>query len=148
MSNRPVLEEGSGPPYLRAALGLSRDWIISAACRGTPEASRRYWDAEPQGQGCKPHAARIAREFCRNCPAQWDCVIYAIESYSDYGTWAVHAPDRKLLKAQEDWKALVEAARAEGISIAALMLTMREPRPYEGVKVSKKKSTEKQVAAA
>jgi hypothetical protein len=122
--------------------------LAGSACRGTPEAVKRYWDAEPQGQGSKPHEARIAREFCRGCSAQWDCVIYAIKSYSDFGTWAVHAPDRKLLKAQSDWEALVEAARAEGITIAALMLTLRPPRPYEMVKVSKKKSTEKQVAAA
>ena len=137
MSNRPVLEEDSGPLYLRAVMGLDKTWARSAACVGVPEAARRYWDAEPEGFGAKPTEARIARAFCRGCPVQWDCVTYAIESKSEFCTWAVHAPDRRLLAkrngkdGRSSWQELVEKARVDQVPVQDLMLTLRPRKRYE-----------------
>lgn len=112
-------------------MGLDKSWVRGAACVGVPEAAKRYWDAEPEGFGAKPAEARIARAFCRGCSAQWDCVTYAIESKSEFCTWAVHAPDRRLLGRRDDWHDLVEKARADLMPIQDLMLTLRRRKRYE-----------------
>lgn len=124
-------DESYYTPYIRLAWDLDTSWMEGSACRGTPEGARRYWDAEPEGNGCRPAEARIAREFCRRCPSQWDCVTYAIEAKMRYCTWAVHAPDRRLLEATPNWKDLIAAARTKKTPVAEVMLTLRAPKRYE-----------------
>lgn len=131
MSNRPVLEEGSGPLYLRLALDLDRSWIRGAACITIPQHRQKIWFADPDGRDARPADAREARAFCRACPSQWDCVQFAIDSHSVHCTWAVHAADRRLLADFDDWRERVEEARQGSMPVLDLVRTLRPPRRYE-----------------
>jgi len=61
--------------------------------------------------------ARYAQMICFSCPAQYDCLAFAIEGKMIAGTWAVGVKTLRWLQTQPDALDLVEMARSNGFPV-------------------------------
>lgn len=139
------------PVYMRRAHGHDQDWRDVAMCRlprpelltacGTvtkmkaeeaePIVRRQVWATDTLGAqhvsilGRKMLAVEVeqlAMMVCNQCPAQWDCVQYALKADETVGTWAIPQSWLELLRKRpvERVRAAVEAARVRGTKVQEL----------------------------
>ncbi|WP_082949361.1 WhiB family transcriptional regulator [Mycolicibacterium celeriflavum] len=67
-----------------------RSWQLRARCRGLPTEIFFASDAE-RGQRRAVREER-AKEVCRRCPVQRDCLRYALTHVEPWGIWGATTP--------------------------------------------------------
>lgn len=122
---------------LTAALALDRSWAKSAACRP----ARRV--VEVEGEIAHPTPWHVQRQqtvdgisgheliqyallICHNCPAQYDCLNYAVKGEMQAGTWGAPTPVVKELQKMnrvdpEEFDALLAVAKDANIPVQAIL---------------------------
>lgn len=135
------------PRYVAAALGLSRGWMVKGRCHPTNrpgDARQRTMAWYPDDSSLPSKSQEKLRELalaeCRICPAQWDCVSFAIKSNTTSGIWAVDRDDRSGLAAHPRWEEFIQLASRAEVSVHNVIAQLREagqmpPRKRHTVRV-------------
>lgn len=105
---------------ITASFGLDKTWMERGTCYnwGSQRPGQPTpWQVSP-GQNINgisgSEMVKYARMICFSCPAQYDCLAFAIEGKMLAGTWGVGAKVLHWLQSQDDALDLVEMARAAG----------------------------------
>lgn len=124
---------------ITAAHGLDTTWMGRGSCHGWGT-QRPYqptpWQVAPNqtvilsdGTVLKgSEMVKYAAMVCYACPAQWDCVTFAVVGKMIAGTWGVRAKTLCWLQSQDDALDLVAMAREGQIpvqEIAAQVMAQR-----------------------
>lgn len=125
------------PPYVARAHQFDDSWKTQAVCTGHIKDGSPFRQAWITDRTTKHTLGSmtitgdtlidVALTFCRICPAQWDCAIWAIQVEERCGTWAM--PIETLLPLQRNQPkavALIERARAAGTPV---QVAVRRTRP-------------------
>ena len=133
MKTNRSLESGQLPKYMSRATGaaVQGDWSEHGKCKPHTEVDlpRFAWlvvKSDPPTQGHKAQRwIDLARTICESCPAQYDCVAFAIQVDERYGTWGLAQDELSWLKKQEFRHGLIEAAREVGVSVHQAVVRAR-----------------------
>lgn len=114
------------PVYIRAAFGHDRSWMAEGLChpRNKPKVNAVAWkisrgetrivDGQRYiGERCEAQVMPV----CRECPQQWLCARYAIETDVRTGTWAVPFDYIRWLKFQPDALSIIDHARVNEVTV-------------------------------
>lgn len=119
---------------ITAALGLDREWMRRGTCYGWGSqrpSQPTPWQVSP-GQNVNgisgAEMVRYAQIICYACPAQYDCLSYAVEGMMLAGTWAVRAKTLHWMQSQPDALDLVAMARANKIPVQDIASTVMAQR--------------------
>ena len=122
---------------LTAAIGLDREWMEKGSCYkwgATRPGHPTPWQVSP-GQNYNGlsgyEMVRYAEIVCYACPAQYDCLAFAIEGKMIAGTWAVRAKTLHWLQTQDDALDLVEMARANKVPVQEIAASIMAERTAE-----------------
>jgi hypothetical protein len=94
------------PLYIRAALGLNRDWVVHGYCRHADGGRDIAWRCTPGERvtikdGTKFIGAELialAEATCELCPVQWECARFAVRAEVNVGTWGMSYEDLEWMK--------------------------------------------------
>ena len=135
--------------YMRRAHGHDQDWREHAMCRlprpelltacrtvtkmkaeeAEPIVRRQVWTTDTLGAqhvtilGRRMKAVEVealALMVCNQCPAQWDCVGYALKADEMVGTWAIPQSWLELLRKRPPMNRVLAAigvARDRGVKV-------------------------------
>ena len=95
------------PLYIASAMGVNRDWVKQARCLPSgPDGrdSRGPWvvaSNETITMGGSRYDGKTLIAYallvCANCPAQWDCTTFALQTMPNWGTWGCDITDLRWL---------------------------------------------------
>lgn len=115
--------------------GLDTSWMKRGTCYGW--GSQRPgqptpWQVAPgqriSGPVSASEMARYAQMICYSCPAQYDCLAFAVEGKMIAGTWAVGVKTLRWLQTQDDALDLVEMARLNSFPVQEIASSVMAER--------------------
>ena len=127
MPRRPSLadEWDAWPKHIASAIGANRDWMSDAKCRATQgHPARRPWTVHMNekvkiGRTVYTGAELIAHALnvCFACPVQWKCARFCMQTWENWGTWAMDVSAAKWLHRQPDYDEIIDASETKGVPI-------------------------------
>lgn len=111
------------PKSMRAAQGQSLQWKERAACRSPRGVPKFAWTVEEKEKGPqllgRPAEAWIALalQTCRTCPAQYDCVRFALAVKEQHNTWGINLRDLLALHRLDGAGGIVDWAESRGVPV-------------------------------
>lgn len=111
---------------LSFAMELDREWMKAGSCYNWGSKRPGHptpWQVSPKQtvSGVSgTEMMRYAQMICFACPAQYDCLKFAVEGRMIAGTWAVRAKTLQWFQQQEDALDLIEMAREKAIPVQTL----------------------------
>lgn len=126
--------EGLGK-LVRAAEGLDRSWMPEGSCRNYPggkdENGWTWWMAQTCAGKPKNtrdrllhEAAKAALLVCGNCPVQWRCVDYGVESMSITGIYGVDTQNMAFLQ-RDDNRCFLQGGPDSGLPVQEYVTRVR-----------------------
>ena len=130
------------PLYIASAMGVNRDWVLDARCRPAGPAGRddrgpwviasnetiHVGGSRYDGKTLIAYALLV----CANCPAQWDCTTFAVQTMPNWGTWGCDITDLRWLanrRRKERATEVLEAARFSGTPVQVAIRRERATSP-------------------
>jgi hypothetical protein len=122
---------------ITAAIGLDRSWMERGTCYGW--GSQRPgqptpWQVSPsqKANGISGYElVKYAAMICFACPAQYDCLEFAVKGKINAGTWAVRLKTLEWLQGEEDALDLIAIARSERIPVQTIAAELMADRTID-----------------
>jgi hypothetical protein len=122
------------PRYIRAALGVDRDWVVHGYCRHADGGRDVAWRCSPAERITIGKTKYIGAELiayaeatCELCPVQWECARYALKTEANHGTWGAAQESLEWLRKHcSDPAGLIDVADHEDITVAEAILIARQ----------------------
>ena len=117
------------PLHVRLAFDTDMEWRDAGACRGNDGQLRQAWTIlakEELVMGDSIYSGAeliaVALEYCRACPAQYDCARFALDTAPAaayiWGTWGTDMTSLRWLKKRGDaGRQVIEDAESAGVPI-------------------------------
>lgn len=116
------------PLHVKLAFETNMEWKAESRCRGNDGALRRAWIIEAdevlvmgESTYLGSDLIAIALEYCKVCPAQYNCARYALDTAPSasfvFGTWGADQTALRWLKKQDDGIAVIDEAEHAGVSV-------------------------------
>ena len=124
------------PRYIRAALGLNREWAVQGYCRHADGGRDIAWRVTPAERVTIGKTKYVGAELiayaeatCELCPVQWECARFALRSEASVGTWGMSFDDLEWLsKNVDDPVGFIDAADTEDIPVQEAVCIVRRAR--------------------
>jgi hypothetical protein len=121
------------PKYIASAMAVDRSWSKDARCRTAQRDVRGPWvvganEIVRVGRSTYKGSELIelALMVCAACPVQYDCIRFALDTDSKWGTWSCTEKDQAWLKKHDKQRLVVARAEYDGVPVQVAVKEARE----------------------
>lgn len=120
-----VVQPTGSPVYVKVMEELEQpEWMERARCR-RPGVDRTHWITGIDKTKRSKKIRELALAECSLCPAQWECIEFAIRTLDDWNICAAEVEDRRFLASHDNWVELLDMAHESRMAVFTLIRHLR-----------------------